>query len=400
MPTRTNLSDILSRMDRWDSIVSQEEQYKVRDLDSAIRKLRRRTVLPWTLQKSTLRVFQDVLEYPMASDHDELAFMDNEKKSFAEKPRFRFTSIKEFYEDINYRNDLAEIWDGNDRFLGIRYRTKNASSVLLNNAETVGDWTASNDASSPTAETVVYKEGNGSIRFTNTSSAGTATMKGNLTSNQTDGNYKRKYHFMLVYLDAVPTSISLRYHIDSSNYLETTGITTQFSGQALKADDWNLVAHDLNSADAVGTISATPTFTYEEIDLVGAATGTYYIDASYVRQWELLDYWYYSKNLIALVGETTANQEYFYNSSGVYSTDSQLVGDSEWADAIMFEALLETAINLENGVLINQFKGDRDNAMRELDKKYPNLIPIITTSKWRLDTNPGHHGFNQSNYGV
>jgi len=393
MSQRTTLADILSRMDRWDSIVGEEEQFKVRDLDSAIRKLRRRTVMAWMIQKSTLRVFKDVLEYPLASDHDELAFLDNSnKEKFASKPRFRFTTMKEFYEDPDYRNDLAEIWDNNERVLGVRYNPNNVSSVRLNNAETVGDWTLSGDAGTKALDSVIFKEGNGSIKVPITLSASTATVKNDLTSDQTDANYKQKYHFKWVYLDAVPTSISLRYHVSASVYLETTGITTQFAGQSLKADQWNLVAHDLNAATATGSLGATPTFTYEEIDLIGAATGTYFVDASYVRQWELLDYYYYSKFMIATVGETTGDQEYFFNSSGVYSTDSQLVGDSEWADAIMFEALLETAINTENGILINQFKGDRDNAMKELGLKYPNLVPIAVTKKWRFDTNPGHHG--------
>lgn len=399
MPTTTTLADILSRMDRWDSILAEEEQFKVRDLDEAMRMLRRDTVLPWTLQQTTLRVFDDVLEYPVASDHDELAFFDNDKKVFGDKPRFRFTSIKEFYEDPDYRNDLAEIWDNNDRHLGVRYKCRNTSDVKLNNAETIGDWTASGDADSVAAETVMYKEGNGSVKVVVTSSSGTATIKNNLTSNQNDTVYKRKYHFKWVYLDVVPDSISMRYHIDSSNYLETTGITTQFSGQALKADEFNLIAHDLNSATPNGTIGTSPTFTYEEIDLVGSSiSGTYYIDASYAREWELLDYWYYSKNMVATVGQTTANQEYFFNSSGVYSTDSMLVGDSEWADLIMYDALLRAATNKENKILVDRFNADKQRALSSLQDKYPDMVPIITTSKWRFDTTPGRHTYSYGKY--
>ena len=389
MSQRTNLSDILSRMDRWDTIQNEEEQYKVRDLDEALRSLKRRMPLPWVLQKATLKVFDGVLEYPVASDHDELAFLDNEKKAYGNKPRFRFTSIAEFYEDIDYRNDLAEIWDGNDRFLGIRYKTKDAVNVLLNNAETASEWAPSGDATAVALDNVIYKEGNGSIKVFITSSSGTATIKNTLSSNQTDSSYKRKYHFKRVYLDAVPTSISLRYHIDASNYLETTGITTQFSGQALKADAWNLVAHDLNAATATGTIGTTPTFTYEEIDLVGASTGTYYIDNSYVRQWDTLDYWYYSKYSVALTGYTTGNQEYFFNSSGVYSTDSQLLGDLEWVDAVMYEACALSSTNKENSVLLKEFKEKRDEALARLSLKYPDLVPIIITHTWRFDTEPG-----------
>lgn len=378
-------------MDRWDTIVQEEVQYKVRDLDESLRSLRRKGPMPWLLQKGSLKVFDGVLEYPTASDHDELAFYDNNSKAFGTKPRMRFTSIQEFYEDIDYRNDIAEIWDNNERYLGIRYRLRNGGSVLLNNAETASEYTGSDDAGTPALDSVIFKEGNGSMRVVITSSSGTATIKNTLTSNQTDGNYKRKYHFKWIYLDAVPTSIKMRYQVDDSNYLETTGITTQFSGQALKADAWNLVAHDLNAATAVGTIAATPTFTSEKIILVGASTGTYYVDASYVRQWELLDYWYYSNQSIALVGSTTGNQEYFFNSSGVYSTDSQLIGDSEWVDAIMYEALSLAASNKENSVLMKEFKDRRDECLARLALKYPDLVPVIVTHKWRFDTEPGRN---------
>lgn len=389
MSQRTLLSSILDRMNRWDSIVQEEEQYKIRDLDEALRALRRSAPMPWVIQKGSLRVFEGVLEYPTATDHDELAFFDNNTQGFGSKPRFRFTSIQEFYEDLDYRNDIAEIWDGNDRFLGVRYDTKNASSVSLNNAETVGDWSVSGDATSVALDSVVFKEGNGSMRVAITSSAATATIKNTLTSNQTDSLYKRKYHFKKVYLDAVPTSIKMRYQVDDSNYLETTGITTQFSGQALKADAWNLIAHDLNTAVATGTVATTAVFTSEKIILLGAATGTYYFDASHVRQWELLDYWYYSKFSIALVGSTTGNQEYFFNSSGVYSTDSQLIGDSEWVDAVMYEALNLSATNKENNVISKEFKDKKVECLGRLALKYPDMVPIVITQRWVFNTEPG-----------
>lgn len=398
MSQRITLADILSRMNRWDEISTEEEQFQVRDLDEAIRKMRRKMPLPWTLQQTTLRVFDDVLIYPTPSDQDEMAFFDNDKKAFGSKPRLRRTTIKEFFEDIDNRNDLTEVWDNNERLLGVRYKTRDTSSVRLNNAEVASEWTASQDADSVALDKVNFKEGNGSIKVVVTNSSGTATIKNTITS-QNDGNYKQKYQFKLVYLAAVPTSITLRYHVSASIYLETTGITTQFSGQALKANDWNLVAQDLNTATATGTVPASPTFTYEEIDLVGATTGTYWIDASYVRQWELLDYWYYSNLMIALVGETTANQQYFFNSSGVYSTDSQLVGDSEWADVIMFEALKKSAINAENNVLIEQFRQDRNDAISKIVKDYPSEVPVTISHSWRFRSNNGGYGrANNENY--
>ncbi|NCN07047.1 MAG: hypothetical protein GW946_04390, partial [Candidatus Pacebacteria bacterium] len=289
----------------------------------------------------SLKVFDGVLEYPVPNDYDELAYPDDPRNdsNYAARARFRFTSLQQFYENPDYRNDIAEIRDGNEVFLGVRYSPSGVASQILNNAEDEDDFTASADADSVAEDLVNYKEGNGSIQVAITNSADTATVK-NTFDSFTDADYKKKYHFKWIYLDAVPTSVTLRFQVDDSDYLETTGITTQFSGQPFKADSWNLVAHDLNEATEVGTISTSSVWASEKIILIGAATGTYYIDASYLRQWTLLDLWYYSLYNVALVASTTADQEFFMNSSEVYSTDSKLIGDLEWADCVMYEAML------------------------------------------------------------
>ena len=381
----TPLSTILARMDRYQAVSVIEAQYKVRDLDEAIRSLRRETAMPWMKQKGSLRVFQNILEYPVASDHDELAYLDKDgsRVSFASSLRFRYTSLQEFYADPNNRNDLAEIWDGNTRFLGVRVSTEGLTERLVSDAENDTGWAYSGDVTSIAEETVFTRQGNGSIRVNITSSGGTATVT-NAPTSFSDTNYKRKYYFRSIYLDSAPTSITLRFGNDGSNYLSKT-VTTQFSGQPFKADQWNLVAMDLNEATTTGTITATA-FDYEALILTGAATGVYYVDASYLREWKLLDYWYYSIYMIALVGSTTGNQEYFFNSSDVYSTDSQLVGDSEWADAIMFEALVTAVADKENDRMLRSFEKKRDKALLALAEKYPDEIPVAITAKYNFET--------------
>lgn len=387
----TLLSVIISRMQRKQALNRVETQFLVRDLDEAIRESRRTTQLPWTLQKGSLKVFKDVLEYPIATDHDELAYLDSSKADsfFPASARFKFTSLQEFYENPDYRNDLAEIRDANDIFLGVRYLPENLTQTLLNNAETAADFSVSGDATSVTKDTVTFKRGNASMRIAITLSASTATIK-NTFSSFTDSEYKKKYHFKWVYLDAVPTSISLRFQVDDSNYLQTTGITTQFSGQPFKADQWNLVAHDLNTATATGTISTSSVWASEKIILVGAATGTYYVDESNLREWALMDYWYYSRNNVALVGSTTANQEYFYNSSEVYSTDSKLVGDSEWIDYIMYRAEITALTDLKEWDTLKEVKINFTKAAEMLAMTYPSMKPLVITNRYRMTTD-----FNQ-----
>lgn len=371
-------------MNRWPTIATIEDQFKVRDLDDSLRKFKRKINFPWDLVKGTLRVFEGVLVYPVANNHDELAYLDENKDvQYGDKPRFRYTSLPEFFEDPDNRNDLAEIYENGTKMLGVRYTPKNSSSLLVNNAETASQFTASLDASAITLDNVVYKQGSGSIRFTNTVSAGTAAVS-NTSTSVNDTNYKRKYYFRSIFLDAVPTSISMQYGNDNANYLSTT-VTTQFSGQPFVADDWNLIAMDLNTATVTGTINPTA-FDYEYILLTGAASGTYYIDASYLRSWDLLDYWYYNTYRVKTVGQTSPSQEYCYNSSDVYSPDSEIVGDSEWIDVIMYEAMLSSISEKENKVLFDTFTAKQDDAMSDLYENYPSLKPLIITGTWNFET--------------
>lgn len=393
--TTTSLSTLLNRMDRWQIISTVEEQYKVKDLDEAFRTLRREIVMPWNLKKSSLKIFHDVLEYPMADDHDELAFLDDSANPniFSERPRFRFTSIKEFYENPDYRNDLAEIWDGAERYLGVRYNSKGQTSQVLNNAEDEDDWTVSGDATSAEYQTVVFKDGNGSIKISITNSTDSATIKNTFTA-FSDANYKRKYQFKLIYLDAVPDSggIEMRFQVDDSNYLTTT-VTTQFSGQSFKADAWNLIAQDLNEATEVGTITTASEWASEIIIPSGLETGTYFIDHSDLREWSLMDYWYYSNFSVATVGATEPDQEYFLNSSEVYATDSSIVGDTEWTDVIMYDAMLTTLTDKEvKPDLYNRIYARRQKAWDDLINKYPSLEPVITTLNYRFTTDFNNEG--------
>lgn len=385
----TTLSTLLNRMNRYQPISTIEEQYKVNDLDEALRTLGRSVKTPWLLKKSTLRVFKDVLVYPVASDHDELAFLSSQKKDqFA---NFYYTSIQEFYENYyNQRNDLAEIWENGTKYLGVRYDdSSNLSSQKLDSLS----FTASGDASDVTIDTVIYKESDSSssVRFLNTVNTGVATMSSNFT-NINDTSYKNKYLFAWIYLSSVPTNIILKFGNDVSNYLSAT-VTTQFSGQAFTANDWNLVAIDLGTATETGTISSSA-FDYLSISLTGASAGYYYIDNIYLKKWALLDYRYYSNYNVKTSSASIANQAYFINpSTEAYATDSALVGDYEWADVIMFDAILTGIADEKDGSLYPVIANKRQDAWDKLMAKYPDMVPLITTSKYEfskdynIDTN-------------
>ena len=389
----TKLSTILNRMNRYQTISNIEEQYKVRDLDDALRNLRREIQPAWINKKGTIRVFDDVLEYPIAPDHDALHYIDNSamsnnsfssQSSIQAPANFFYTSLKEFYEDPDYRNDLAEIWDNGTRFLGIRYTDFNFGSQTIDTSTDVSIYSTSGDAGTPILDQVFFKVGNSSIKVPITSNTGIATIVDTPGANY-DANYKRKYYFRYIYLNYAPTSIELRFGNDSSNYMSKV-VTTQFSGVAFKEDDWNLVAFDLNAPDSiVGTISNN-IFDYESIILNGAISGNYYINQSYLREWSLMDYWYYSSYNVATLGSSFPNQDYFMDDNDSYSIDTVLIGDKEWSDVIMYDAILIGMEDEENSVIKGSIQKKRDAAFQALKDNYPSEKPLITNRKYLFDT--------------
>jgi hypothetical protein len=383
----TLLSTILARMQRYQDVLqNNNEVFQVRDLDESIRALRRIIPLPWTIQKGSLRVFDNVQEYAVPTDHDELAYLDtSEDVAYPSRARFRYTSLKQFYEDPDNRNQIAEIWKGNQRTLGVNYKDMPNSSQTLNNAETVSDWTVTGDAASPTLDQVFFKDGNGSIRVLVTLSTAVAGIRNSLSSSLSDTEYKKKYQFKWVYLTAAPTSIELRLETDASNYLYTV-LTTQFDGTPFAAGQWNMIAQDLNTATEFGTFDST-SIAYERVVLNDAASGYYYVDASYLREWKLLDYWYYSTYQIIAVGGTVASKEYFYNdsTSPAYDVNDAIVGDSEWIDCIMYDAILNNEIDIKASKEVkDEFRTKRGAAWQALMDKYPSLDPVMITNNYRF----------------
>lgn len=386
----TTLSAMLNRMDRYQEVSVVEQTYKVRDIDEAIRTLRREMSPPWVQKQTTIAIFKDVLIYPVASDHQHLALVEQSLNkeipgSFRPRLNSRYTSLKQFYQDRDPRNLICEIWDGGERFLGIRYKNINATSARISST-TASNYTASGDASGITAETVQTIDGVDSIKFTVTLSASSATVTEALTS-FSDADYLKKYFFRQVYFDSVPTNVQLRFGNDSSNYLSKT-VTTQFSGQAFKADAWNLLAFDLNTATTTGTITSTA-FDYTAIILTGAATGTYFIGPAYLRGYRNLDYYYYSIYNIKTESGSVLDKEYFFtDSTNTYATGDSLVGDSEWIDCVVFDASLSSLSDGKNKDVIQTIAEKRATAWRLLQERYPDNAEIIITEKYSFGEDP------------
>jgi len=380
----TPLSYLITRLNFWTPILTKDDALKVNALDSAIRDLRRSLNPQWTLKKTTLRIFSDVLEYPLATDHAALAILDSndQDKPFGDRPRYVFTSIRDFYEDPTYRNDVAEIWNNGTKYLGVRNTSEDdMGSTTVDEPATATDYTVSGDGGTPVIDSVFFKTGSTSVRIPITASSGTFTVT-DTPGTVRDTNYKRSYYFRWVYFDSAPTSVTLKFGADASNYLEAT-ITAQFSGSPFVADDWNLLAFDLNTATETGTV--TGTFAYESIAVVGHGTGNFYMDASYMKRWKLQDYWYYSSYNVSNAAGTSSSV-YFAEDGTTYTGTDVLLGDSKYHDVIIYQACVYLLADSKEEVLKQEVKGYANAAYKELQRDYPDLSLVMTTNYFRFQT--------------
>lgn len=392
----TSLANLPNRENRYQSLDAISEVYKVNDLDEGIRAVKRNHHLPWLVKQSTIRVFSDVLLYPPASDHDYLVYMDTtqDQQPYGYRMRARYTSLQQFFEDPDYRNTLAEIWDTNGLVLGIRDKNVppgiSSASQTLDEAEQISNYTASNDASGLVLDSVNFETGNASVRFTNTNTTNNALVEWTFSAGSfNNANYQRNYFFVWVYMTGVPASVNLRFGVNSTNYL-SANVTTQFSGQAFKAGGWNLLAIDLNVAATTGTINTSSIFNYGAVQLLSAPSGIYNIDASYLREWTLLMYWYVSKFAVQTNGASAPDQEYFINeTTGLYSTDSSLAGPHEWADVVMYESMLRGLSDKENETLYKKVQTELEQAYMRLYQNWPDSKPLQNTIGYRFETDYG-----------
>jgi len=385
------LSFLLDDMNVHQDFDRVEEQYKVRAIDASIREIRQGTNFPWNLKKGTLRVFDDVLEYPINAEHDELAYIDKQDKdSYADTARFFNTSLQQFYEDVNStRNTMADVWKDGTRFLGINYKEIQIGMAQLSSAEVTDQYTASDDASDIGLDTINNIRGNSCIQFTITDSAGTATIV-DTTAFSSDDNYKKKYHFRWVYLSAVPTSIEMRLRTDASNYLSSGALTTQFAGNSLVANDWNLIAYDLNTATEVGTFDEN-SIADEMVIFTGAATGVYRLDQSSLRGWELLDYWFYSLYNVVTSASSVADKEFFIGtteSSADIDTTDKLLGEHKWINLVLAYTKRKLLGEIENPTLLSLVREEKAKAVKDFNSKFPTMTKKIITKRRRYNNNP------------
>lgn len=378
-----NLADLISRMDgQHQTIANVEEELKVHHIDDAIRNVTRIHNLPWNVKKTTLRIFQDVFTYPVPADFKELALLDKATGRFLQsdkRPDFMFTSLAEALADVNWRNKLAEVWNNGVLTLGIRYHGGLGAALLK--AYYTDTSMLSGDATAAALDNV-FLGGEPSLRVSVTENLDTFTVAETFDGH-TDSTYKRKYHFRTIYLDTAPTSIVLKVGADGSNYYAGT-VTTQFDGTPFAAGQLNTVAIDLNTATPTGTPGSS--FAYQAITVNGVSSGYYYLATSYLREWTILDLYYYSRNNVVLIDNS--EQEFFIDTQATpkYATDAQLKGEDLWSDVILYEAMGSIVNEQENKAVAPVIERKSRRAWSKLFQRYPDMSPLVTTTYYQHTT--------------
>lgn len=380
MPTK--LSTLLSRMDKSQTVSKIDTIFKVQELDEAIRTVRRVCKAPWSLISSSLKVFSGILTYNPGSDFDGLAFLDDSGKFKTSKPDFQYTSIKQFYEDPNNRNTLAEIWNDGEVSLGVNYKNAGLSQILVDDCSIIANYTPSGDFTSVEQETVETGNSELAVKATCVENTDVATITNNFTD-FIDTEYKKKYLFTYVYFNSIPNSVDLVLKKDGANYL-SKNILTQFDGRIFKAGEWNILAFDLNNCVVEGATGGE--FTSLDITLNGVTSGTYYFGVTQLKEWLNLNYNYYSKNYVQEADGT--KKEYFLNSeTNEYDGTDVLIGEDIYSDVVLFEAMCSAINEQENKVIIEKYETKRQEAWSSFFEKHPELRPVISTNYYNYIDN-------------
>lgn len=224
-----------------------------------------------------------------------------------------------------------------------------------------GTWINSNNAGTPTADTVNKLSGNASIKFSISAIGSNATLtNSSLTSvDLTDFDGEGSI-FMWVFLSA-PTAvnnITLRWGTDSSNYWSQT-VTQTHDGFDF-VTGWNLVRFDMDGANETGSPDiADIGYLYVNINFDGTAITTVRLDNIVVRSPQIFVLEYYSKFL-------------FQNSSGTWiekpSAESDIINlDTDSYNVLLYEllALVAQVIQGEESKFDSQFFAEeRDKAWK------------------------------------
>lgn len=383
----TKLSALFVKLNFFKDIEGQSDLYKVIALDDGINEMRRDGKLPWTVRKSTLKIFKGIDYYAVQAGHDELLTLnENEVDSYGEAAAYLNTDLSQFIEMVKaQRNLLTQLYINGEKALGVKNIQADINQYTLDAASDADDYSAVSGCTKVGLSNVYKVDDYTSIAFNAT--AASVEIKNIYDDSYSDANYLDKYYIRRMYLTSVPTSIELRLQTDDDNYISVVA-TTQANGLPFVANAVNYIGFAMDSGTEEGSFDNT-SIASSKILLTGYTAGMLYVSYDTIDEYLLQQYWFYSIYCIISSGSSAPDKENFLDyDSNDYTEDDELVGDKKWIDTIVKKARKQLLLGIENEYLRNSVSKNEKKAVEDFNSKFPDQSPSMTTVTRRFDDNP------------
>lgn len=342
-------------------------------ITDAIRKNRRGRTLPWQKRETTLDVFTDVYTYPAPSDFDSFIKPNLNNPPSPEGPFLQYGTEKEFY--ANEQCKLATSFDRETKYLLAKY-DGSADLKLEGFNDEADQYTLGGDASGETQDTVDFREGSASLRFTVTDSSNASTITRTIDDGVDISDFINLGRvFLWVYLPEAITSVTIRYGNSASAYYEISAVTEQFSGASLQAG-WNLVSWNMADATETGTVDDTDIdyflITLDNTDV----SGTFRVDGLYFRKSTPFRLPYNSNAVVK-----DADGDY---KESVTTGNDTIIGDDTFEDATFYEVINKAGFfKFRDNDLYQVTLTEYQQAQIDLGRRYPSQEALPQTQYYK-----------------
>lgn len=219
-----------------------------------------------TVRHSEINIFDGIYDYASPTDLKGKKIIDiRPQVNRLTGDNSSQTFIEDFDRDKEEQKFSVE-FDEATKF--IRYKNSVGNSIIINETATT-NWTAGTGVSNIAEDTILFAEGNSSLRFDASSGTNLLTWAG--TAVDISAHTQKGSFFMWVYYpdSSLITSLKLRIGSSSANYYEITGSIHFGSIRS----GWNLYRFDWNGATDAGTTDEANT-DYARFELTTTSADT------------------------------------------------------------------------------------------------------------------------------
>ena len=383
----TSLAKLFAKLNYFKDIDNKSDEEKCVALDDAINEFTRENRFPWTIQKSTLKVFKDIDYYAAADDQADLVILNNmDVDGYGDAASYYNTTLNQFIERIKtQRNLMTQQYINGQQVIGINNIQKDIFSAILDTGSDADNYEAVSGCTKVGLNNIYTLGDYKSISFNITGDP--AEIKNTYTNSTSDEKYLEKYYIRRIYFkEDTPTNVELRLQTDDDNYISAT-VTEQVTGIPFQENSYNYVGFAIEEGTETGT------FDEEDIAsskiIVTGYSGIMYVSYDSIDEFLLQQYWYHSKYPIMSSSGTKGDKEQFLNyEDNTYDIGDKLIGPTKWLDPVIKKARESLLMTSENEYLRNKVSSKAKKAEKEFERNFPNEQPKTTTTNRRFNNNP------------